>query len=1016
MKLIILGAGVGVESIGESVSRPKSLSPVGGGKRVLDVIIENASKAGISDIAFVGGANLTEVMSAYPELRYFFTRDSDIKGNLHSLFSAISFLDADTLVIYGDVLFDFSLFALLTVGNSSSTFVYDSLWATRYEGRSKTLLAEAEKVFRQNDGFHFSRSEQGSEALGEFTGIVLFRMHALSTVADVLAELTGKNAQATILDALNHPRLNPLLSSVDIKGHWAELDSSQDINAFRFSTKADTLKNLMGKVSKCTILPQLSFTVSEWRDGEGRILNDVREKFAGARSLVVRSSAISEDTKNSSMAGNFKSILNVDASDLDCIRQAITEVIDCYREKESCEQVSNQVFIQPCLESVDISGVAFTRDMETKAPYYVVNFDQSTKRTDTVTSGGGDNLRTYVVNKFMPATGLQWLDNLLDALREIEIIAGNDFVDVEFAIKDSQIFLLQVRPIAAHKNELRVADTDFIKSIRSVKEYVSLHVNSPQIGLCGDKTAYGVMPDWNPAEIIGVSPKPLALSLYKTLITDDVWPESRASLGYRDVGNNFGMVSFSGCPYIDLRVSFNTFTPGGLGDELSGRLNDFYIGFLEKNRHLHDKVEFDVAITCYSFDVARLTEHMSNGGFSTAECAEIIESFRLFTRKILENGEKNIQSMMQNLDEVEARNDSFNRANISAFAKIHHLVEDCRKYGTFNFSQLARFAFIATNLMRSLVSIKAISEGRLHEFLETISTIPKMLIEDLNNLDHESLISKYGHLRPGTYDIESMAYKERHGIFGDSGVKKSDENADSEFSWTHAEILSIEKSLERAGFELSVSEFIQFIRASIEAREFAKFIFTKSVSEILDTCAEIGRRINIQRADVSFLWIDDFIRVHGTNVSFNLENEWRNIIAYNKKNFLLSHSLKLPALIFCERDIDFHLHDSEQPNFITNQKCVAPIIQLDLHKGFPQEIAGKIVVIEKADPGYDWIFTHNIAGLITKYGGIASHMSIRCAELCIPAGIGCGELIYQYVCNSSVIELDCSSRNIKRVS
>ena len=36
--------------------------------------------------------------------------------------------------------------------------------------------------------------------------------------------------------------------------------------------------------------------------------------------------------------------------------------------------------------------------------------------------------------------------------------------------------------------------------------------------LFGKKTIFGIMPDWNPAEIIGIRPKPLALSLYKDLL------------------------------------------------------------------------------------------------------------------------------------------------------------------------------------------------------------------------------------------------------------------------------------------------------------------------------------------------------------------------------------------------------------------------------------------------------------------------------------------------------------------
>ena len=56
-----------------------------------------------------------------------------------------------------------------------------------------------------------------------------------------------------------------------------------------------------------------------------------------------------------------------------------------------------------------------------------------------------------------------------------------------------------------------------------------------------------------------------------------------------------------------------------------------------------------------------------------------------------------------------------------------------------------------------------------------------------------------------------------------------------------------------------------------------------------------------------------------------------------------------------------------------------------------KNIANKIICIESADPGYDYLFSKNIKGLITCYGGANSHMAIRCAEIGIPAVIGCGE-------------------------
>ena len=68
----------------------------------------------------------------------------------------------------------------------------------------------------------------------------------------------------------------------------------------------------------------------------------------------------------------------------------------------------------------------------------------------------------------------------------------------------------------------------------------------------------------------------------------------------------------------------------------------------------------------------------------------------------------------------------------------------------------------------------------------------------------------------------------------------------------------------------------------------------------------------------------------------------------------------------------------------------------------------QIVLIENADPGFDWLFTKNISGLITKYGGVASHMAIRCAEFNIPAAIGCGEQRYETLIDAKKIIIDAS--------
>ena len=76
------------------------------------------------------------------------------------------------------------------------------------------------------------------------------------------------------------------------------------------------------------------------------------------------------------------------------------------------------------------------------------------------------------------------------------------------------------------------------------------------------------MSDWNPAEMIGNKPKPLAISLYSELITDKVWATQRNQYGYKDVSPNPLMINLGGIPYIDLRVDFNSFLPKELDKKL----------------------------------------------------------------------------------------------------------------------------------------------------------------------------------------------------------------------------------------------------------------------------------------------------------------------------------------------------------------------------------------------------------------------------------------------------------------
>ena len=99
---------------------------------------------------------------------------------------------------------------------------------------------------------------------------------------------------------------------------------------------------------------------------------------------------------------------------------------------------------------------------------------------------------------------------------------------------------------------------------------------------------------------------------------------------------------------------------------------------------------------------------------------------------------------------------------------------------------------------------------------------------------------------------------------------------------------------------------------------------------------------------------------------------------------------------------------------LTQKKIVAKIIhEQDIVSG---DCAGKIATIASADPGYDFLFSRGIVGLVTMFGGANSHMVIRCSELGLPAAIGVGEKTFNLMCSANTIEIDSLNKTIKVIS
>lgn len=1019
-RLIILGAGRPFRGEQHSVLRGAT-----GRRRVLDWLL-HAMRIVQPRVHFVGGYQLDEIAERYPDLHYSLNPDWETTGAAASLLEAPLNGLAVHYVSYADVLFRDSAVQSLSLSNADVAVLVDSNWRHRFEGRSSEDLGRCEKVNLHNGWVtRLGRDLLPELADAEFVGLVRLK----PWVADFLATQKGELPEAIVNGSLT--QLLEMLrtrgfsvAAVDVAGGWAELNEPNDLSRFILGTKAQTLHRLQGVVSYSRIEDQVSFTVAEWQDSHNELLGKVRSRLfatkTATKKLVVRSSALSEDGFGASNAGAYTSVLSVDGQSDGALRAAIEKVIASYPDGHP----DNQVLIQPMLERVIASGVAFTKVLSSGAPYYVVNYDDTTSSTESITSGASCDHKTLFVHRsapdhLMPVPGN--LKGLMSALQEIEDLLGFESLDIEFAItQDGQIHVLQVRPITIdHKS----ADGDMAFGLLENAAVRFQQLQAPSPFVVGQHAYFGEMPDWNPAEIIGTRPGRLASSLYRYLIMGEVWAAQRAEYGYRDVRPQPLLRMFAGHPYVDIRASFNSFVPQSLNNKLAGRLVDFYMDWLRRHPHLHDKVEFDVVPTCYALDFERWRDRLINeGSFSAEETDELGAGLKAITIGAISRTKDDLAAV----DRFEKRFSEFRHTVGPSLDQALSLLEECRQYGTLAFAHLARSAFVAITLLRSAVAKGVLSQAAKDAFLNSIRTVTHQFTDDAakvarTDLSMAAFIGRYGHLRPGTYDITSFCYADNPDHFLAPVVERAaaDHAVEQDYSpalnlW-EAEKHAFATAVAAVGLPGDIEQLESFMREAIEGREYSKFVFTRHLSMALDCLAAYGQLHGQTREQMANIPIDAFSALRAGTVAVADEASW--LEAQAADGCESGHAIamvELPPLLMLESDFYAFLYTDSQANFVGSEKVSAECTDLQKQVANSEHsLAGKIALIPQADPGYDWLFGHGIVGLITTYGGANSHMAIRAAEFGLPAAIGVGEGKYETLLRATVLKLDPVNKRIE---
>ena len=728
----------------------------------------------------------------------------------------------------------------------------------------------------------------------------------------------------------------------------------------KFKTKAQNLKNLQTKLKKAKVLPLVLTSLEELISNEDKVLQDIQTLKANR--LIIRSSSLSEDSMKNSNAGAFLSLANIKADSKDELLKALYEVANSMPSK------SDEILVQPMLENITLCGVGFSVDKDNFSPYFCLQYDENGSNS-SITDGSSKSAKTYYhYRNYLEFKDIR-LQKIIELIKELEVLYDCHFLDVEFAfaIQDDkeELFCLQVRPLVMHeKNNLfhslpKEALYRFYKRFESLKESRSR--------VLGDKAIFGVMPDW--------------------------------------------IHSFLGIPYVDVRLSFNSFISKKLDENIAQKLVNFYLDKLNKNHELHDKIEFNIVYSCYDFNSSKKLEELLNHGFNENEIKRLEFSLLELTNKIINPRSGFYLKDIQKAYKLKERYDGIINSNFSLIDKIYWLIEECKRYGTLPFAGVARAAFVAMQLLNSLVEIDFITKEEKDDFLNSLNTVSKNLSKQTNHLNFhnkDQFLKDFGHLRAGTYNILSPRYDEDFELYFDVDQKDSKVYLqDKAFVFSEEKTKALNALLREHGLEISACEFFDFLKQAIEGRELVKFEFTRLLSKAIVYIEELGKYYGIEKEDLAHLDIKSILNLYSSLYSINPKEQFVEEINRNKKEYELTQAIKLPSLL-CNADEIFSFYNhSIIPNFIT-QKSITAFTAKENDK----DLEGKIVLIYAADPGYDYLFTKNIAGLITCYGGANSHMAIRASELGMPAVIGVGEENFEKYLKAKKINIECESEQI----
>lgn len=665
--------------------------------------------------------------------------------------------------------------------------------------------------------------------------------------------------------------------------------------------------------------------------------------------VAVRSSWIREDHENGSMAGAYKTQLNVPSSQ---ISHAISE-IHAHSLKKTGEIIP--VTVQEMVDA-EVSGVALSYDNDENKAYTVIQIGK----------GNGESLvsweqtwQTYKIHRYIDPEYIpdERLRALFVAVRDLTEKYYTRYIDVEFAFTkgSSTPYILQIRPVIRKW----FGDHHEVHIPRLMYRYARMIAHR----LEKSEDVYGNMIDINPEELIGNQPA-LIQSFFDTIFPQTSLRIGREFLWYGPSEQILGTALTH--PYISLKNDVRLFLPKGLSEEVITAFEQYYIDFIQQNpseqsfldsKH-YPNTEMQLEYVLRYLDLSPDQKEDTRWVFQ--------DFFRELRWKLIRFDEEietiqaNIFHKLSSLTDcpIESLGDLTEIQDLyvspDKLAELIKLTQNC----TYIFVIAARGAFYFSTQDPHIdeVYFKAKKyESYIYRYMQKhrLTEIDFASVEGFNFL--KKIISQY-----------SIEWLESIG-------------ADIHFSEEWSPSLTSRFMVHRENIKYLFSRLFLILHHSISnisvAEKYRNFerLIEDQIAGIEKTTWKRGREYDIH--DINDMLIFPSV-MHRTN-----------------------HPLFLK------------LHDSE-PHYIGKWTLYGEVLSVkNVSELKGKNLAGMIICIENATPEID-IFLPSIEGIMTKNGWPLAHIVIRAREYGIPAVVWIGEK-FQALEKSQRVEINFDKKQMK---